>query len=306
MDLLLPILVFACTVALVMAMAAFTRPRRAEERLKRLAPSSDGEIDTDETLLVSTRGSALVRALHAIGRRSSQRSDTGALRARLVYAGYRHPAAVALYFGVRLALGVALPFALLSTPFVWALPRLQLLLVACLLAAAGYVGPSIWIDLRRARRQNEMRRSLPDALDLMVVCVEAGYGVQASLTRVTEEFASRSPVLSSELGLAVAETRAGKGLEGALRSLSERTGVDDISSLVALLVQTERFGTSVANALRVHADAMRVRRMQRAEERAQKAPLKLIFPSTLIFAALMMVFLAPSLYRFMAAFPGEQ
>ena len=89
----------------------------------------------------------------------------------------------------------------------------------------------------------------------------------------------------------------------ALRSLADRTGVEDISSLVALLVQTERFGTSVANALRVHADAMRVRRMQRAEERAQKAPLKLIFPATLIFAALMMIFMAPSVYRFSQAFP---
>jgi tight adherence protein C len=305
MDLLVPILVFACTVALVMAVAAFSSPRRAEERLKQLAPRSEDDSEGDETLLVSTRESRLVRALHALGRHSSQRSDTGPLRQRLVYAGYRHPAAVGVYFGLRLMLGVALPFAFFSTPLVWSLPHLQLVVLLCLLAAVGYIGPSIWIDLRRTGRQNEMRRTLPDALDLMVVCVEAGYGIQASLARVTEEFASRSPVLSAELGLAVAETRAGKGLEGALRSLSERTGVDDVSSLVALLVQTERFGTSVANALRVHADAMRVRRMQRAEERAQKAPLKLIFPSTLIFAALMMVFLAPSLYRFMAAFPGK-
>ena len=98
------------------------------------------------------------------------------------------------------------------------------------------------------------------------------------------------------------ETRTGKSLTDALRGLSERTGVDDVSSLVALLVQTERFGTSVAHALRVHADAMRIRRMQRAEERANKAPLKLIFPATLIFAALMMIFMAPSVYRFSLAF----
>ena len=103
----------------------------------------------------------------------------------------------------------------------------------------------------------------------------------------------------------MAETRAGRARGRPARPL-ERTGVDDVSSLVALLVQTERFGTSVANALRVHADAMRIRRMQRAEERAQKATLKLIFPSTLIFAALMMIFLTPSLYRFMAAFPDSK
>jgi tight adherence protein C len=180
---------------------------------------------------------------------------------------------------------------------------MQLVLILCVATGFGFVLPSIWLDARKSRRQGEMQRMLPDALDLMVVCVEAGYAINASLARVSEEFAAKSPVLSSEFGLVTAETRTGKSLTDALRGLSERTGVDDVSSLVALLVQTERFGTSVANALRVHADAMRIRRMQRAEERANKAPLKLIFPATLIFAALMMIFMAPSVYRFSLAFP---
>jgi tight adherence protein C len=306
MDATFPLLVFGCTVALVLGVAAVTRPRRAAERLARLGDAPDTDLGPSESLIVSHEPGTVVRAVQALGQRSSAGSETGPVRERLVHAGYRQPAAVAIYYGLRILLAVGFPFAALALPQVWSLPRAQLLLTLCLLASAGYVLPGIWLDLRRNRRQNELRRTLPDALDLMVVCVEAGYGINASLAKVTEEFASRSRVLAAEFGLAVAETRAGKGLEGALRGLSDRTGVDDVSSLVALLVQTERFGTSVANALRVHADAMRIRRMQRAEERAQKAPLKLIFPSTLIFAALMMIFLAPSLYRFMAAFPDSQ
>jgi tight adherence protein C len=136
----------------------------------------------------------------------------------------------------------------------------------------------------------------------MVVCVEAGFGINQSLAQVAEEFRSRSPIVAGEFSLVVQQTRAGKSTTEALRKLADRTGVSDISSLVALLVQTERFGTSVANALRVHAEAMRILRMQRAEERAQKATLKLILPSTMIFGALLLVFLAPGMWRLMGAF----
>ncbi len=145
-------------------------------------------------------------------------------------------------------------------------------------------------------------KTLPDALDLMVVCVEAGFGINQSLGQVADEFQSKSPVVAEEFSLVVQQIRAGKSTTDALRELADRTGVSDVSSLVALLVQTERFGTSVANALRVHAEAMRVIRMQRAEERAQKATLKLILPSTMIFAALLLIFLAPGMYRLMGAF----
>jgi tight adherence protein C len=233
MDLLLPVLVFFFAVALVAAVASLTRPRRAAERLSRLGAPTGAPAGGHESLLVSNAPNAAVRALQALGRHSSQGAEAGTLRLRLVHAGYRHPAAAATYYGLRLALAVGLPVAALSVPLFWTLPRLQLVIGLCALAAAGLVGPSMWLDLRKGKRQGEIRRTLPDALDLMVVCVEAGYGINQSLARVTEEFASRSPVLSSELGLAVAETRAGKGLEAALRGLSERTGVDDVSSLVA-------------------------------------------------------------------------
>jgi tight adherence protein C len=137
---------------------------------------------------------------------------------------------------------------------------------------------------------------------LLVICIEAGLGINQGLARVAEEFRNKCPDLSLELALVGHETRAGKTTPEALRSLADRTGVADISSFVALLVQTERFGTSVASVLRVHADAIRIRRMQRAEEKAQLATLKLILPSTMIFAALLVVFLAPGMYRFFGAF----
>lgn len=300
---LVPILAFAATVALVLALAALLRPRTTEQRLARLGAAGGRSAPGEASLVMGGGSSALLRVLGRLGERSAQRGDAGPMRSRLVHAGYRQPAAPAVYYGLRLALALGLPATALTVPHLWALHELQLVVALCALSAAGFLGPSLWLDTRRSRRQGGIRRVLPDALDLMVVCVEAGYGIQQSLARVADEFASRSAALSEEFALVTAETRAGKSLTDALRGLSERTGVEDVSSLVALLVQTERFGTSVANALRVHADAMRVRRMQRAEERAQKAPLKLIFPSTLIFAALMLIFLAPSLYRFMQAFP---
>jgi len=303
MSLLVSLLAFGATFLLVLAVASFLRPRVAGRRLARLG-SAGGHVDGDrESLLVDNDSNALMRAIGRLGQRSADSGEAGPLRQRLIHAGYRGHAAPALFYGLRLVLALALPSLMLLLPIAWKLPHLQLVLILCFAAGLGFVAPSIALDVRKNRRQGEIRRVLPDALDLLVVCVEAGYGINQSLQRVAEEFAKRSPNLSVEFGLVTAETRTGKSLTDALRALADRTGVDDISSLVALLVQTERFGTSVANALRVHADAMRVRRMQRAEERAQKAPLKLIFPATLIFAALMMIFMAPSVYRFSQAFP---
>lgn len=302
MQMIVSLLAFAAVFLLVMGVASLLRPHVAGRRLARLGPPGVVELER-ESLLVQQEGNALLRAIGKLGNRSAQSGEAGPLRQRLVHAGYRGRAAPAIFYGLRIVLALALPSLLISLPIAWKLAHFQLVAMLCLAAGIGFVAPGLWLSARRSRRQGQMRRILPDALDLMVVCVEAGYAINASLARVAEEFTTKSPVLSTEFGLVTAETRTGKSLTEALRALASRTGVDDVSSLVALLVQTERFGTSVANALRVHADAMRVRRMQRAEERAQKAPLKLIFPATLIFAALMMIFLAPSVYRFSQAFP---
>ena len=131
----------------------------------------------------------------------------------------------------------------------------------------------------------------------MVVCVEAGLGINASLKRVAEDFRTTHPILSSEFELANFETRAGKSTTDALRALAVRTGVAEVSSLVAMLIQTERFGTGLADTLRIHADGMRLRRLQRAEEQANKAPLKMLFPTVFIFVAMIIIIVGPGFLR---------
>src|SRR6185369_12439875 len=142
------------------------------------------------------------------------------------------------------------------------------------------------------------RKALPDALDLMVVCVEAGLGLNAALNRVGQEMDLVEPALAEELAMTNREIRAGRARDEALRNLGNRTGVDDLKSLVAMLVQTDRFGTSIADSLRVFADSMRTKRRQRAEELVAKAAIKLIFPLLLcIFPALFIVLMGPALIR---------
>ena len=304
MENAIALLAFGCVFLFVIGLSMVLRARPAGRRLAHLSSGLPAAVE-ERPSLVRQSGSGVVGVFHRIGEMRQEGEDLGRLRTRLVQAGYQNPAAPAIYYGMRFTLALALPVLALPLPVVWGLPVFYQIVLLCGLAGLGYVVPSIFVDRRASVRMRAIERTLPDALDLMVVCVEAGFGINQSLARVAEEFATKSPILSNEFGLVVHETRAGKSTHEALRALSNRTGVSDVSSLVALLVQTERFGTSVANTLRVHAEAMRVRRMQRAEERAQKATLKLILPSTMIFSALLMIFLIPGIYRFFSAFPSE-
>jgi tight adherence protein C len=175
-------------------------------------------------------------------------------------------------------------------------PNLGYALVA---AAVGYLLPSMGLGKLERRRQHRIRLGLPDALDLLVVSVEAGLGLDQAIQRVGEEIAFAHRELSDELRLVNLELRAGKGRTDALRALAERTGVDDLSSLVAMLVQTDRFGTSVAQSLRVHADTMRTKRRQRAEEAAAKTGVKMVFPLVFcIFPAIWVVTIGPAAIKF--------
>jgi tight adherence protein C len=300
-ETLIIVLAFGCVFLLVLGLSTSLRPRAGGRRLANLAakPSTPKL----QQSLVRGAETGLLGIFHRIGERR-EKEDIGQFRSRFVHAGFRKPAAPAIYYGIRITLALGLPALAGLLPVVWGLPTVQQIGLLCLLTAVGYLGPSAYLDHRATNRKAVLTRTLPDALDLMVVCVEAGLGINQGLARVAEEFRGKSPLLSREFDMVGHETRAGKTTTQALRALAERTGVSDVSALVALLVQTERFGTSVANALRVHADAMRIRRMQRAEERAQKATLKLILPSTMIFAALLMIFLAPGMYNFFGAFAG--
>jgi tight adherence protein C len=171
-----------------------------------------------------------------------------------------------------------------------------------LLGFLGFYAPTIWIALRQKQRHSGIMSALPDALDLMVVCVEAGLSMGAALQRVGGELRIASRQLSEEFNIVHQEMQTGVSRTDALRNLAERTGVDEIYSLVAMLIQTDRLGTSVAQSLRSHAQSMRTRRRQRAEQMARKASIKLAFPLVLlIFPALLVIILGPAAIQLMKA-----
>jgi tight adherence protein C len=276
-------------------------------RLARLADGSSVPVPVEERpdgLLSEEAEGRLVRWLRPLAGAATAAGGISTLsaRRRLVEAGYRTEKHLLVFMGGRVALAMAGAFIALVLSPAWGLDELRLTIAVCMAAAVGFVGPSYWVDKVRARRQFKILRGLPDALDLMVVCVESGLGITASLARVGQEFATNNPVLSAEFELTTLEIRAGKSNTDALRALAERTGVAELGALVAMLVQTERFGTSLADALRIQADAMRIQRMQRAEEMAAKAPLKMLFPTLLIFIATLIVTLGPGLLQLFGFF----
>lgn len=222
------------------------------------------------------------------------------LRRRLIQAGYLSENAVTVYRAMVLTSALLLP-ALAIFFFVMIMRRpmdsstLGLIMVSL---GFGLFLPSFALSRKITSRQNKITRALPDALDLMVVCVEAGLGLNAALHRVGREMELVEPALSEELAITNREIRAGRARDEALRNLGDRTGVGDLKALVAMLVQTDRFGTSIADSLRVFADSMRTKRRQRAEERVAKAAIKLIFPLLLfIFPALLIVLMGPALIK---------
>ncbi len=209
----------------------------------------------------------------------------------MLRAGYRSSNATSAIRGVK----ILLPLGLLALVFATGLYRLNPWLSVLGALVLGYLLPELWLVWRVHARQHRLRLGLPDALDLLVICVEAGLGLDQSLMRVAEELRITHPELSDEIALVNLEMRVGKTRLDALRELARRTGLEDIKALVAMLIQTERFGTSVAQSLRVHSDDLRVRRRQRAEEMSAKTTVKMVPPLVFfIFPALMVVILGPA------------
>jgi tight adherence protein C len=221
--------------------------------------------------------------------------ELGSLRLRLVQAGFRREEALTIFFGIRVAAAVFL-FLLFSTPIVMR-PSFMLALTGVF---AGYLLPGMVLARLAKRRQHRIRCSLADALDLMVVSVEAGLGLDQALMRVASELEFAYPELAGELKLINLELRAGKPRAEALRNLADRTGVEDLQSLVTMLIQTDKFGTSVAQSLRVFSDTLRTKRRQRAEEAAAKTGVKMVFPLVFcIFPAIWVVTIGPAAIKFM-------
>jgi tight adherence protein C len=198
-------------------------------------------------------------------------------------AGFRRPETSLIFVGSK----VALCAGLLASVYFTNLYRYSPVFIIVGALLLGYMGPDIWLTQRIRNRQQTLRLSLPDALDLLVVCVEAGLGLDLALLRVSQELKITHPELCDELDIANAELRVGTNRIDAMRGLAERTGVDDIKALTAMLIQTDRFGTSIAQALRVHSADLRTKRRQRAEEEASKTTVKMVHPLVfIIFPAL--------------------
>jgi tight adherence protein C len=231
-------------------------------------------------------------------RLEGRRSDSQTVRKFLVQAGFFNPNAVAYYWGVRTGLLFACAIAGLLVLPIFGVTFTLSLFGALWMAVMGYIGPTFYVGYRVKHRQKAIVKALPDTLDMMVVCVEAGLALNQAIVRVSEEIEHVSSLMSEQLALTNLEIRAGTPREDALRNFGERTGVPDVQSLVAMLIQTDRFGTSIAQALRIHADTMRTKRRQRAEEAAAKTTIKLVFPLVLfIFPTMFVVILAPALIR---------
>ena len=302
MTILLPLLAFVFVSLLVTAAFMALSPGLAGHLQRRLAEISAGGVAVADP---PAYDQMVVDALKRMGRAAPKSpSEMGKLQRRLVTAGYRSTEALVVFLGVRVAVAGVL-FAVFATPIVFR-PNLMMAMAA---AALGYLAPNIVLGRMARRRQHRIRLSLPDALDLLVVSVEAGLGLDQAIQRVSEELAFAHRDLCEELRLINFELRAGKPRTEALHNLGERTGVDDVASLVAMLSQTDKFGTSVAQALRVHSATLRTKRRQRAEEAAAKTGVKMVFPLVFcIFPAIWVVTLGPAVIKFIEVLVpmGEQ
>lgn len=290
--------IFAVVFCLALSLMFYFLPSFSQQRLRRIDGTS-GALDAEPSEDWSARIAKLSSPLAKLSI-PDDGWEKSALRTRFMNAGLRGKSAPILYFAAKTLLAALLPILLwlvllLSGTALGANGMMAALLAA---AAAGFYLPNLILARMVAARQLQIFEHFPDALDLMTICIEAGLAMDAAIARVAEEMTPIAPVLGEELHLVTLELRAGSGKEKSLRNLAMRTGVEDVDTLVAMLIQAERFGTSIGDSLRVHSEHLRTKRRQRAEEAAAKVALKLLFPLIFcIFPALMMVLLGPAMIQ---------
>ena len=273
MSLLVTVLIFfGIAVATAMfGMKMYVRPKEAMDRVVGTVEQMD-VVPSHPSLAFHD----LIKRLGNIVPQSPK--DVTVMQRRLIRAGIRNESALKILYGSKAALGVIFP-AVAAVLVLGSQTDPSNKFVAILIAAAvGFFGPNEYVRRLATRRQKQIARGLPNTLDLLVVCVESGLGLDQAILQVSKELEHAHPEISEEFGMVNLELKAGKRRIEALRNLAERTGVDDLKKLVAVLIQADRFGTGVAQSLRAHADFMRVQARQVAEEKAAKLGVKLIFP----------------------------
>jgi len=292
------VFVFVSTVALTYGLFQLAGGNAATDRMKRMLGAPSAGQAPSESLL-----DRVSRTIRPLGKLSMPEAgfEGSALRRRFLHAGIRSASAPAAFFGAKTVLAIGLPmltFVALTLFMPGSASGNSLLFWLLVAAAIGYYLPNVVLSRLVFIRQREIFENFPDALDLMTVCMEAGLGTEAALNRVADDMVHKSEVLSDEMRLVNLELRAGAPRERALRNLAIRTGVEEVDGFVSMIIQAERFGTSIAQSLRVHADMLRTRRRQKAEETAAKIALKLLFPLIFfIFPSLMLVLMGPAMIQ---------
>lgn len=277
--------------------AAATQENRVQRRMRVAVARAGGEALVTTLAPEPQAGSLLESALRPIANVATptDAQELEGLRARLGHAGYRSDRALYAYLAVKLLLGIALAGLVLAYNARQPQPIEQAALYTIVAMILGFYAPNLWLAGRVAERHAELGHALPDALDLLVTCVEAGLGLDAALNRIADEIRLASPLLAAELSQTGLEMRAGLTRGDAVRRLADRTGLDELKYLASIIVQTEIFGTSVAKSLRVMSDGMRVRRSQKAEERAATVAVKMTLPLVLcILPSLFTILLGPA------------
>jgi tight adherence protein C len=271
-----------------------------KERLRRtlgLAPLPTATAGNELTKAPRAGWEVALEPIARVARPGNER-ELGRLRSRLSHAGLRSERALVAFLGAKVLAAVVLAIGFLVVNHFWPQPPTYAALYTIAATALGFYAPSLWLMGRIGERRREINHALPNALDLLVTCVEAGLGLEAAIQRVAGELDLGAPLLAKELEQTELEMRAGVSRGEAFRRMADRTGVEELRNLSAIIIQTQIFGTSIAKSLRIQADAIRVRRMQIAEERAAAASVKMTVPLVLCIApALFAVLLGPAVVK---------
>ncbi len=265
-----------------------------EAMLQRIAAVTSVRSEKPKTLMgtIQQTGLSLTTVVEQLEKvMPKSKAEVSIVQQRLIRAGYRNESAVKLFYGVK----VVLPLALCAVLLITGIGHYSPLFLYMLALVLGFLGPDFWLGNRISARQARIRRGLPDVLDLLIICIEAGLSLDQGVQRTAQELTQTQPDLSDELNVVVLEQAAGRPRGDAWRNFAERTDVDSVRNLVSVLVQSEKFGTSIARTLRIHSDTLRTQRRQKVEEQAAKTTVKLVFPLVLfIFPSIFLVTLGPA------------
>jgi tight adherence protein C len=296
-SVLIAVFLATSSFVLLVSLLVTSRQRRLESRLLEL--SGKGAAGQNRELVNQFTKSALPRLGAAFA--PKENPEQTLLASRLLHAGYYSRQALALYLGVKTLLVIVFPIIGILAAVVNVVPTFTGLAVGGLAGGFGLIGPSFWLDHKKRQRQTILRRSLPDALDVLIICMEGGLSFTAALARVVGELRMAHPLLGAELAIVEREIQLGYSSGEALRLFGTRTDLEELRSLAAVVLQTERYGASLVKALRVHSESLRIKRMQHAEEMAQKAVVKVLIPTILcIFPAMFLVILGPAVIQIFA------